>query len=380
MTAPCVAQTPDVARLTVRPRDLTPPTRNEWAGQFALDSLPVKYLVTIPVQCWEKRCPLLVFLPGAGYGAEEVTLWVGPAMQKHGIILLAPSGATFLEDPGKSHLDAALKQVLRKFAVDPDKIAIIGRCATGTEGIRLGVHNLDVFSRVGAISGQNDIASVSASGLDLYKKKVEFFIDAGFPESQEGFELARHLRSRGHAVTLAIDFRGHEHQEENYDFLAHWLQQSWAIPDRASRPVPAVVADPLPLLTPEVVKRMTAFWQSFMQEPDFVRIVGRRAHLREVVMPVGLEQPTVWMTDMAALAAHYPSVAADLQKAGLTAQQHDAYRVALFGAMATDQLPKDASTLDSTSTLGKNLAFFRNHPDDFAPRQPLWETHMWFTP
>ena len=64
------------------------------------------------------------------------------------------------------------------------------------------------------------------------------------------------------------------------------------------------------------------------------------------------------MVDMAALAAQYPSVAADLAKAGLTAQQHDAYRVALVTAYVTDA---GADSIDPNSVLGKNVAFVDAH-------------------
>ena len=33
-------------------------------------------------------------------------------------------------------------------------------------------------------------------------------------------------------------FRAHTHTKEEYDFIGHWLQESWALPDPAARPSP----------------------------------------------------------------------------------------------------------------------------------------------
>ena len=106
-------------------------------------------------------------------------------------------------------------------------------------------------------------------------------------------------------------------------------------------------------------------------------------------MPVGDdERSTLLMVDMPALAARQPSVAAALQAAGLTAQQHDAYRVALASAKLTGLGEQggepDARSwrVEPTSTLGKNVAFVHAHPDETAAF--AWGdatgTRMWYTP
>jgi hypothetical protein len=104
-----------------------------------------------------------------------------------------------------------------------------------------------------------------------------------------------------------------------------------------------MVADPLPLLTVDVLTKMTAFWARFMQEPDSIRTTARRAYLRDVAVPLGEEQVSAAMVDMAALAAQYPSVAWALQVAGLTAQQHDTYRIALVSARLTKNATVDGA-------------------------------------
>jgi hypothetical protein len=69
--------------------------------------------------------------------------------------------------------------------------------------------------------------------------------------------------------------------------------------------------------------------------------------------------------DMAALAATYPSVAAALKAAGLTARQEEGYRIALLGAKATRAVP-EAGTPIASSVQGRNLAFLEAHQDELT--------------
>ena len=124
---------------------------------------------------------------------------------------------------------------------------------------------------------------------------------------------------------------------------------------------------------------ITGLWRKgmsdslFFIQPDSMRVGGdgglrtiaRQAHLREVIVPVGQERPVLVMTDMAVLAARYPSVAANLKASGLTAPQHDAYRVALASARTTETLSGAAGAVSPNSVLAKNVAFMKAHPDVF---------------
>ena len=94
-------------------------------------------------------------------------------------------------------------------------------------------------------------------------------------------------------------------------------------------------------------------------------------------MPVGTERPSVWMADMPALAAQYPSVAASLRAVGLTPQQHEAYRVALLSAMVARSVGSEAGTIEATSVLAKNIVFVDTHADELVA---LEATGMWHTP
>lgn len=374
-----VAQEPGGSRLTVRPRAMATGTRNPAMGVYPLESMRL-YLVSVPQQCvGARRCPLFVWLGGAGYNGAAITKLFRPVADKYGMILLAPTAlarnSEYATDPDKSKLDAALKEVLQKFAIDPDKIAIFGRCASVPPAARLGLDNLDVFSRIGLVSGS--IPSLDA--MDLKNKTVEFFIDYGLWEGSD-WDVASKLRHDGHPVKTVAGLRGHEDQAESYDFVGHWLMESWAKPDPTTRSALRIV-DPVPLLTLAVVNQMTNFWDAFQKQPDSIRTTARQAHLREFGIPLqhSDDRMSVWMTDMPALAAQYPPVAAALTKAGLTPQQHDAYRVALIATRIGTPLSFRTRAADETSVLAKNAAFFRANYER-SEFTALEATGMWSTP
>jgi hypothetical protein len=341
------------ARLTVR-HSMATGTTNPAAGEYPLNA-PGDMIVTVPSQCaGAHRCPLFLMLPGGGIPARQMTDWLGPVAQKYGYILLT---ATEYEP---EQIDSAMKETFARFAIDTTKIAVVGRCASGGAGVQLGTDNLDVFNRIASVSG-----AIPLEGLDPNNKTAQFLVDRGFLEANGSFQAAEELRKGGHPVTQVLALRGHEHQMEDYDFVGHWLQQSWAKPDPATRPKPQVVADPLPALSSDVMTKMTTFWTSFAQEPDSIRVTARRATLHEVVVPVGTAKPIIWMSDMVALAKKYPSVAADLKKAGMTAEQEQAYRVALISAQVSKSTGDEPGAPEANSVAAKNLEFLNGHLDEF---------------
>lgn len=393
-----VAQVPAHVRLT-DPHTMAIAARTVQAGRFPLDS-GGNQVVYVPPQCiGTRRCPLFIVLDSGGI---IDALW--PATEPYGIIVLLVQvdwkdryqfQAYF--DRGERHpalesLNVGLTQVFQKFAVDPDKIALMGRCATGSQVFFWARFNSDIFTRLVLNS-----AGYEDGFLDPQNKTTETLLISGLWENGavDATAGAMQLRREGHPVKQAVGFRGHEHQWEDYNFIAHWLHESWTTPSPAARPGPAVVADSLPALTLEALASMTAFWTSFQREPDSVRTAARRSRLREVALPIGDIPLSTWMTDMSALATQDPSVAADLKKAGLTAQQHDAYRVALASAeyimSATGYEPADSLFLSppppalqalnqamaAQPVLGKNVDFLRAHPNEY---NVLMETEMRKTP
>jgi hypothetical protein len=220
---------------------------------------------------------------------------------------------------------------------------------------------------------------------DPRNKRVEFFFGSGLLDYPGAiFPMARAQQQVGYPVKLRINPRDHGHQDEDYEFFACWLQENWVAPDPAARPAPPPVADPLPVLTPEALAQMTTFWTRFTQQPDSILFTARRAHLREVTVPVGKERPSVVLVDMPALASQYPSVAAALKEAGLTALQHDAYRAALISAMVAvlgDSVPSPevlkATRIvapPTTTVEGKNIAFLGEHWDELQALEE--KTHI----
>jgi hypothetical protein len=280
-----------------------------------------------------------------------------------GVILLA---ATKYE-PGV--LDAALKETIGKFAVDPSKIGIFGRGVSGASAMRYGTYNPDVFSRIGSISG-----GISFDGMDPKNTTVEYFIEEAVGEHDPTmFWGLRSQRQAGVHMEVVMNLRGLDPQAEDYDFWGRWLQKSWANPNPDSGAAPQPLYQKAPELTSAILQQMTTFWTSFMQEPDSILQTARLAHLREVVIPNGGISPSVGLVDMVALAAQFPSVAADLKRAGLTAEQHDAYRIALLIARFNGR-----SQLDTTSTVAKNIAFWNEYSQDdkvaALDRAGIWNT------
>ena len=393
--------------LTVQPRTLVLGTRNPSAGVHPLDSLS-GFLVYVPPQCvGPHRCPLVVFLHGAGETAEDNVGYWRPVSDRYGQILLAPQSQEpfgYWQVPTErvdhQHLDAAMTQLFQQFAIDPARVAIIGYSASGGAAMAFGGKRPDLFNRV--ILGSSDF---SINNIDPHDTSAQFLLTAGIAESEEPracFRQLRALQETRHPVQVVMGLRDHGSWAWDWDLMGRWLTESWAIPDPAARPELQVVIRTLPRLTPEIVNKMTDFWTRFRQEPDSIRTTARLAHLREVVVPVGAERPTVLMTDMRLLAKQFPSVAADLEAAGLTVQQHEAYRVALISARIAnytvhgpvahgphhdptygkiqDSLDRYNSrgpspiTIDPQSVQGENLAFMVAQPELFKGLRPMWYT------
>jgi hypothetical protein len=186
--------------------------------------------------------------------------------------------------------------------------------------------------------------------------------------------------------------RAHTLVDAEEDFALHWLVQSWA--DAASTAhanARALAAAADPVLTRDAVKRMTTFWARFIQEPDYIVTDARLGHQVPRWFTIGAEPVLVLMTDMSALAAQYPSVAADLQAAGLSVQQENAYRLAMFRALCAREVEKALRGPNSmelgknipfpliapNSVLGKNIAALQAYQAEFSA---LDKTGIWTTP
>jgi len=283
------------------------------------------------------------------------------------------------------NIDSAMKQVLRTHAIDPDRIALLGFSDGGSASLLLGRSNLDVFNRIAALS-----ALIPFDGTGPQNAKTQFFLSGGIGEGmvQQTIKMGQVLRRQGHPVATLLGLRGHVDYVADEDFIWNWLVQSWADPGITTR---TVTADSDPVLTVEAMNKMTDFWTRFQQEPDSVRRAGRMAHQQRLPLALGAEWTSVIAMDMPAMAAQYPSVAADLQAAALTAEQEAAYRTAILrvgfarvagiaSGDATDPMVLGRNIpfqpIAPTSVLGRNLAFRQTHDAEF---KALAKTGMWTT-
>jgi hypothetical protein len=150
-------------------------------------------------------------------------------------------------------------------------------------------------------------------------------------------------------------------------------------------PATSVAVDSTPtLLTVDALGRMTNFYTAFMKEPPDIKNTGRKQN--QEPLPVSLDlgsggqmaQRIQRVVNMVAMAAKFPGVATDLKNAGLTAQQWEEYRKALFEATLSVQIAKmNNSAPTPSSTVGQNAAFLDAHQKEF---DALKATGMWFPP
>lgn len=396
-------------RLTVRPHQMATGTRTAEAGLKDLPGFP-GYKVYVPQKCvGTQRCPLIVLLHGGGRSADMEIQKFSTLADKYGVIVLLPNasnpgqwdmiyGGMNNASRGENGLkvsslpmrdmrliDSSMKLILRQDAIDPDRIALLGFSDGGSSSLLVGRSNLDIFSRVAGLS-----ALIPFDGTGPVNPKTQFIVSGGLAEDMVGqtLKMAQVLRHEGHPVVTLLGLRGHVDKVVDEDFVWKWLMQSWPDPSITLHPpLPADASDPV--LTVDAMQKMTDFWTRFKQEPDSVLNAGRVAHQEQMWMPLSDQPASVITTDMPALAAAYPSVAADLKAAGLTAQQEEAYRRAIFrvgfarlGGLAPegqDRAPSFGQSLSyapvaPSSVLGQNLAFRAAHDAEF---KALSKTGMW---
>jgi pimeloyl-ACP methyl ester carboxylesterase len=343
--------------LTLRPREIARAARTARAGLLTFPDISGR--IYVPTRCVGTRpCPLLL----TQHPDMAELFWLG---DKYGFVISEITNDSPDRQKNTAAFEALFTRIFQLAVIDLDKIALLGHCAGGVHVMDLAAKNLDVFSRMIVISSATP---PSIDDMDPPNGKAQFLIGSGALEASAILEQAGALQRQGHTVKMFPGFREHTQTWETFEFAARWLVESWAIPDTAARPLPDSVPDVR--LTTEALTQLTAFWTRFMQEPDSIRTAARRAHLREIRIPVALQRMATLMTDIAGLAAQYPSVAAALRDAGLTAQQHEAYRVALLSVLAT-QSNLNIGDVDpwtplrvATSAQQENFKFLETHQDE----------------
>jgi predicted esterase len=392
-------------------------TRTATAGLTEMAGFP-GYFLDVPAQCvGTRRCPLLVLVHGGLLSGDAIIHKLSPLVDKYGMIVLAPNArdpgkwdmvygsyATAIQGEAGLHvtslpmhevrtIDSAMQHVLRTYAIDPARIGLLGFSDGGSVALLLGRSNLDVFSRIAALS-----ALTPFDGTGPKHPDTQFLLSGGLAENMvwQTMKMAKVLRKNGNPVTTILGLRGHVDYVADEDIVWNWFIQSWANPSTTTHPLPPSDSDPV--LTVDALTKMTTFWTRFQREPGAIRDAGRMAHQVLVPLALGAEPASVIAMDMRAMAAAYPSVATDLQVAGLTAAQETAYRTAILRvgfawaariASQTAGLDPDGDLSDlqlgkslpfvpiaPASVLGQNLAFRQAHEREFAE---LESTGMWNT-
>ncbi len=346
-------------RLTVRPKDMATGTQNTQAGEQSLDSIPGALLYVSPQLLGIRRMPLMVSLTGGGVGAKREMEIVRPLADKYWMILLV------LDHPTPAVFDAALKHVLSKFAIDPDKIAIGGVSEGGAMSLDFGRNNLDIFSR---------LAPMSANFVNPYRTsavrndKTEVFISAGIGEPSrmvsDLLTIARQERALGHAVKMVLNIRPHAERVEDHDYMWRWLKDSWSTSRRQVQIGSTIATDVV--LTDTIFNKMLTFWTRFKAGQDSTRKIVLTAYPKELTLLIGEERVFVYdMVDLTAIASRNPWVAAALNETGMKLPHEEDYRRAIIGARATKVAGSAVGPLSPTSVMEKNLAFLKANEEKF---------------
>ena len=383
--------------LTVRLDAITLGAENPKAGEYSLgtNSMALAY---VPGQCVGiRRCPLTVILHDDMQLPRNVIATWSPVADKYGMIILAPwRGGWDLAEESQAHdaVDSAMKWIFTKFAADPQRIALVAHWSSGRAAMALGGYRLDLFSRV--VLATTDYLEAN---VDPHNHTTQFLLTECVENGRPILNRMQALEHDGHPTQAFVGFRGIEGGAENYerDVIGHWLQQSWVTRKPLSARAPA--AGTVPVLTVAVIQNMRHFWHRFQSEPESIRTDARWAHQHEVALLVPGAQLSVLMVDMPALARQYPLVAADLQASGLTAEEHDAYRIALAsaGIVADAQdsagpsvLPSDLArevagmnphlSVQPGSVAEQNVQFLIQHTDIIGTPGSGHISGMWLTP
>jgi poly(3-hydroxybutyrate) depolymerase len=239
------------ARLTVRPKAMATGTETIHAGIQRLDSLyggdsllDMTYIY-VPKRCVGKqRAPLLVLLHGDHMTGLKMLNESEGLLQtladSNGIILLAPTSHSDDKGWGDMHItqppnvdvpriDAAIRQVLRHYAIDPERVALLGESAGAGGAMDLGYVNGDVFNGTIVFSafapflGEHEFDVLTQHGTP------KFFIEMNVGEAV-GLQMPTFvswMQRRGYSVTSVQDAGPHRVYKERGVAGFAWLTKNW---------------------------------------------------------------------------------------------------------------------------------------------------------
>jgi phospholipase/carboxylesterase len=150
----------DQGRLTARPvMESDKPETLSSIQTLSVGTTRLGLISVPPGYSPDRPAPLLVLLHGAGGEAKQAIGWLQTVADEAGLILLAPQseGATWDVimggyGPDVQRIDNALSEAFRRFAVDPDRVAVGGFSDGASYALSLGVINGALFRRVVAFS------------------------------------------------------------------------------------------------------------------------------------------------------------------------------------------------------------------------------------
>ena len=126
-----------------------------------------------------------------------------------------------------------------------------------------------------------------------------------------------------------------------------------------------------PLLTKDILQRLTTFWTRFRQEPDSLRALASNVKMIHVAggRPPREFTGEIFGADMIDMAQRSSAIAADLARVGLTAAQWEAYRQVLVNYYA-EQLNNVPIVEPARTRQDTNDAFLRAHQQVFDMLRP----------
>jgi predicted esterase len=310
--------------------------------------------------------------------SEDITRFL-PMADKFGMIIVTltndwaeGSGWEEIRYRGRiSVMDSALHSVLSHYAIDPDKIALMGLSGGGDLSMIIGCRNLDVFSQLGLMS---PIPGDEYDACDVTHRppaaRTPIFLTMGIGEPSEvladALRTAPQARKDGHPVQLTLDLRPHRGRLRDSGNVLQWLADKWASPRRVPKPAPLESVVPL---TTDILTKMTSFWESYRDShPKFAREIFEdvwpAVHVKPVRIPIARDTATVFdMLDLRTIADKDSSVNASLEAAGLTFAQEHSYRAAFIGARATLVASYKGPELGAIPAVEHNVAFLKKNLD-----------------
>ena len=126
------------------------------------------------------------------------------------------------------------------------------------------------------------------------------------------------------------------------------------------------------VLTADALTRLMTFWTAFAKENDTVQAVRldgfgspHALAVLDTVYSGSRINRAELVQNMIALAARYPSVAADLTQAGLTSQRYQVIFATLLTTCRTANGMAWGNPVTPTPRQAKNIAFLKAHPREF---------------